>query len=116
MALFVGALVGIASGTAQEAVPGSIAVQPAAIEIKHQRQPHALQVLGASADGYTLDLRSQAKYATGDPKVALVDAEGWVRPVANGQTQVTVTVAGQTKSVAVKVQLPATEPPMQLSP
>jgi hypothetical protein len=92
-------------------VPSSVTVQPTAIELRHQRQPIALQVLGASADGYSLDLRSQAKYASADAKVALVDADGLVRPVANGQTQVTVRVAGQTKSVAVTVQLPPAEPP-----
>src|ERR1017187_9386244 len=92
-------------------VPASILVQPAAIELKHQRQPIAIQVLGASADGYSLDLCNQAKYASADPKIATVDAEGWVRPVANGQTQITISIAGQTKTVTVKVQLPPTEPP-----
>src|ERR1700736_3616207 len=92
-------------------VPGSVMVQPTAVELRHQRQPHGLQVLGTSADGYSLDLRSKAKFASADPKVAVVDEQGWVHPIANGQTQVTVAVAGQTKSVAVKVQLPANEPP-----
>jgi hypothetical protein len=98
---------------AQEAsapVPASLTVQPAAIELRHHRQPMALQVLGASADGYSLDLSSQAKYASANAKVAVVDAEGWIRPLSNGETQVRVSVAGQTKSVAVKVQLPAEEP------
>src|SRR5690349_17833449 len=91
----------------QTPVPASIVVQPAALEIKQQRHPFLLQVLGATADGYTLDLAAQAKYSVGDTKVATVDAEGWVRPVGNGQTQVTVSVAGVTKTVAVKVQMPA---------
>jgi hypothetical protein len=96
----------------QAPISASIAVQPAAIEIKHHRQPVALQVLGASADGYSLDLRTQAKYASADAKIASVDAEGVVRPIANGQTQINVTVAGVTKTVNVKVALPATEPPI----
>ena len=100
------------AGDQQTLVPGSVTVQPAAVELRHQRQPHALQVLGTSADGYSLDLRSQAKFVSADPKIATVDAEGWIRPRANGQTQVTVSVAGQTKTVSVKVQLPAVEPPM----
>src|SRR6516165_4120513 len=104
----------VSKGQAQDAitpVPGSVTVQPTAIELRHQRQPIALQVLGASADGYSLDLRSEAKYTSADGKVAIVDAEGWVHPIANGQTQVTVGVAGQMKNVAVKVQLPPTKPP-----
>src|SRR5204863_5925660 len=40
------------------------------------------------------------------------DERGWVRPVASGATQVTVTAAGQTVTVPVKVELPAVEPPI----
>ena len=90
--------------------PASITVQPKAIELRHPRQPHLIQVLGSSADGYSLDLHGQAKYASADPRIAVVDTQGWVRPVASGQTQVTVTVAGQTRTVLVKVQLPAGQP------
>ncbi len=82
------------SAADEPAVPGAITVHPATIALRHQRQPHSLQVLGGSADGYSLDLRPQAKFVSADPKIATVDAGGWVRPVANGQTQVTVTVAG----------------------
>ncbi len=92
-------------------VPTTVTVQPTSIELRHQRQPHALQVLGTSADGFALDLRSQAKYESADVKIATVDADGWVHPVANGQTQVTVSVGAITKTVAVKVQLPPVEPP-----
>jgi hypothetical protein len=91
-------------------VPASIAVHPTQLDLRHQRQPHSLQVLGTSANGFSLDLRAQAKFASADPKVATVDEKGHVRPIANGQTQVTVTVAGQTRTVPVKVQLPAAEP------
>jgi hypothetical protein len=91
-------------------VAASIAVHPTTIELRHQRRPHSLQVLGASVDGYSLDLRAQVKFTSADSKVATVDDKGWVRPIANGQTQVTVTVAGQTRTVPVKVQLPPVEP------
>jgi hypothetical protein len=90
--------------------PNSITVHPKAVELRHQRRPQLLQVLGATADGFSLDLHRQAKFASADPRIATVDAQGWVRPVANGQTQVTVSVAGQTRVVPVKVQLPSGEP------
>lgn len=93
-------------------LPASILVQPAALELKHHRQPHSLQVLGASTDGYSIDLRSRAKFASADPKIATVDERGWVHPNANGQTQITITALGQTRTVPVKVQLPAAEPPI----
>jgi hypothetical protein len=105
---------GSVCGAAEPApvVPANLTVQPTSIDLRHQRHFHSLQVLGASADGFTLDLREQARFASADPKVAAVDERGWVRPVGSGQTQVTVTVAGQTLTVPVKVQLPAAEPPI----
>ena len=38
-----------------------------------------------------------------------MDGQGWVRPVADGDTQVTVSVAGRALSVPVKVRLPKAE-------
>jgi hypothetical protein len=100
------------SAADEPATPNSITAHPAAVTLRHQRQPHSLQVLGASADSFALDLRPQAKFASTDRKIATVDGNGWVRPVANGQTQVTVTVAGQTRTVPVKVQMPPVEAPI----
>jgi hypothetical protein len=90
----------------------AVSVQPTAIDLRHHRQPWSLQVLGTTADGYTVDLHAQARYASAAPTVAVVDARGWVRPVGSGETQVTVAVAGKTISVPVKVQLPPAEPPI----
>ena len=101
-----------ASGWAQDPskpVPASIRVEPTAVTIKHQREPVSLLVLGESADGFSLDLRSQAKFVVADPKIAAVDANGWLQPMSNGQTNVSVTIAGVVKTVAVKVELPAKE-------
>jgi len=88
----------------------SLAVSPAAIEIKHHRHPHAIQVLDTTADGFTVDRHSEAKFASSNPQVATVDERGWVRPVASGEAQIAVAIAGQTKTVPVKVTLPASEP------
>ncbi|QDU21314.1 DUF1549 and DUF1553 domain-containing protein [Urbifossiella limnaea] len=96
------------SAPAQEAT--SVTVSPAAVTIRHHRHPHSLQVLGRTADGFSLDLHAAATYASADTKVATVDAAGWVRPVANGTTTVTVTAGGKTTAVHITVQLPAAEP------
>src|SRR5262249_12917642 len=110
------ALLGMIAGAPSRATdppaapPVAVVVHPVAIELRHHREPHSLQVLGASADGYTLDLRPPARFTSADPRIAVVDDRGWVRPVSNGQTQVTVAVAGQTRAVSVHVQLPPTEP------
>jgi hypothetical protein len=105
-------LLAVLAGThADAAPPAAVTVSPAALELRHTRWPHALQVLGTTADGYSLDLREQARFQSADPKIAVVDAGGWVRPVSSGQTTVTVTVDGQTRMVPVSVKLPAAEPP-----
>jgi len=64
-------------------------VSPTAIEIKHHRHPHAIQVLGTSADGYSLDLRDAATFISDNPKVATVEG-GWVTPVGSGSAKITV--------------------------
>ncbi|MCY2967586.1 MAG: Ig-like domain-containing protein, partial [Planctomycetota bacterium] len=84
---------------------GPILIAPATVSLNHVRQPQSLQVLGQSADGFSLDLRSQAQFRSADPKVATVDGQGWVQPVATGQTQISIDVAGQSLVVPVSVTL-----------
>ena len=65
----------------------SVSVSPSSIEIKHHRQPHAIQVLGTTADGYSArPARRQAKFASANPKVAAVDERAGSGPLASGQT------------------------------
>src|SRR5437868_5623680 len=75
---------------------GPITASPAAIHLRHHRQVQSLQLLGATADGYSLDLRTPAQLTIADPKIAVLDDKGLIRPVANGDTQLTAVVAGQT--------------------
>jgi len=91
-------------------VPESVTVQPAEVRLRQQRHPQSLQVLRSTADGYSLDLRGAAQFTSADAKIAAVDAQGWVRPIGSGRTQVTVTAAGQTRQVAVTVELPPQVP------
>lgn len=87
------------------------AIHPTSLDLRHHRQPHAIQVLGTTADGFSLDLRAEARFTSADPNVAAVDERGWVRPVGSGATRITVAVAGKTVHIPVQVQIPATEPP-----
>jgi hypothetical protein len=89
----------------------SVRVYPTTIEIRHHRHPHSLQVLAVTEDGYSVDLRAKAKITSANPKVATLDERGWVRPVASGETSVTVEVGKEKFTVPVKVTLPATELP-----
>lgn len=100
-----------AESTADVVAPASVAVLPASLELTHVRRPHSLQVLGQTADGFTVDLHEQAKFVVADPKIAAVDAAGWVRPIASGSTKLSVAVAGRTIEVPVVVKLPTVAPP-----
>lgn len=98
--------------TADDPPPvGPITASPAAIHFRHHRQVQSLQLLGSSADAFSLDLRGAAQLTIADPKIAVIDDKGLIRPVANGDTNLTAVVAGQTLSVPVKVTLPPAEPP-----
>src|SRR5437588_788943 len=81
-AILTGMSIGATCAAADPPAPPSraITVAPASLELRHHRQPQALQVLGTTADGYSLDLRSQAKFTSADPRIATVDDQGWVRP------------------------------------
>ena len=113
-------LVGLNTASAWSAAPPlrspepkivSVRVHPTTIDLRHQRRPHSIQVMGTTADGYSVDLRSQAQFTSADAKIAVVGTDGWVRPVSTGSTLLTVLVAGQTITVPVSVKLPAIEPP-----
>ncbi|WP_020475457.1 DUF1549 and DUF1553 domain-containing protein [Zavarzinella formosa] len=93
-------------------IPVSVEVFPKTVELRQYRQPYAIRVMGKSADGYGIDLAAKAKLTVGDPKIASVDDRGWVHPLANGQTQVSVLIDGKTLAVPVNVQISAQEPPM----
>jgi Protein of unknown function (DUF1553)/Protein of unknown function (DUF1549) len=95
---------------AQDAPIGEVRVHPTTIEIRHPRHPQSIQVLGVDADGFTVDLRATAKIASADPKTARVDEKGWVHPVADGVTQITVAAAGKSMTIPVRVELPKSEP------
>jgi hypothetical protein len=90
---------------------GPIVAHPAAIEFRQHRQVQSLQLLGSTADGYSLDLRTPAQLTIADPKIAVIDDKGLIRPLASGQTNLTAVVAGQMLNVPIKVTLPPAKPP-----
>jgi hypothetical protein len=90
---------------------GELQVQPASLTLTHPRRPHSLLVSGRSADGLSLDLTEQATYRSSNDKVTKVDVHGWVRPIASGDADITVTAAGKSVVVKVAVKLPAKESP-----
>lgn len=92
------------------AIAGSITVHPTELSLTHPRQPRSLIVTAMGVDGRMIDLTSQATYASTNPSVAQVTSLGWVEPQGNGETELTVTAAGQATKVKVVVQLPDKSP------
>lgn len=75
-----------------------LAVQPGAIEFQDAFARRQLQVETASGD-----VTRHATYRSDDPKIATVDATGYVIPVGNGRTTVAVQWESQQVSVPVTV-------------
>ncbi|MFN6053717.1 MAG: hypothetical protein ACK47R_23045, partial [Planctomycetia bacterium] len=85
-------------------------VTPQNLILNHHRQPRSIQVLSTSKDGYTMDHSTEARYSSASPSIARVDSNGWVYPVSNGKTAITVNLAGKSIPVTVEVNIPAKEP------
>ncbi|HEX4131442.1 MAG TPA: DUF1549 domain-containing protein [Pirellulales bacterium] len=85
---------------------GELYVDPPSVRLVHVRQPHALVVTLKTKLGETVDLTTDAKYASDDETIARVTTDGWIEPVADGTTEVRVAVAGKTATVKIVVDLP----------
>ncbi len=88
----------------------SAVVLPTSMQLTHPRQPRSVQVMGLTADGYTLDLVEQAKFLSANPAIARIDEKGWVHPVANGNTSISVVISGTTTNISIEVKLPKSDP------
>ncbi|MFO0807730.1 MAG: DUF1553 domain-containing protein [Gemmataceae bacterium] len=88
-------------------------VLPPAVELTG---PHAKQrfvVVEQDAGRTTADRTADVTYASSDPAVATVDAEGVVRAIGDGDVTVTATVNG--KSAPVRVRVTKTKEPWEWS-
>ncbi|MDA1016070.1 MAG: DUF1553 domain-containing protein [Planctomycetota bacterium] len=85
---------------------GDMSVHPAKMLLTHRQRPHSILASGKSTDGRDIDYTSQATYSSSNPGVASVDLLGWVTPLTNGTTKITVKFAGQQQLVPVEVKLP----------
>ena len=63
-----------------------------------------------SSDAHSGDLTRQAKYIAADAKIATIDAQGRILPVADGATKIRVTHGGTTREVNVTVRNVTAEP------
>lgn len=79
-------------------------IGPAGLLLEGPRSRQQIVVTGIRKDGSMVDLTAAAKYGVKDPKVALAEAGGLLRPRANGSTAVTVSAGGLTASAPLTVR------------
>lgn len=90
----------------------ALRVTPASLKLTQHRQPHSLLITGRTADGIAIDLTPSTTFQSRDASIATVDAQGIVRPLKTGTTQIALTAAGQMLEVPVTVEVPAEESPI----
>jgi hypothetical protein len=97
----------IVAGIGRAAEPATpvrtLIVFPPQITLIGARSEQRLGVLGEYADGRQRDLAAGARYVSGNPSVAIVDATGAIRPASDGSTIITITAGGATASVPATV-------------
>src|SRR5438309_11255840 len=80
----------------------TIAVYPPDINLETARDRQGFVVQLTQPDGITRDVTDQAQVSFANPALVKLD-KATVYPVADGATEMTVTAAGQTLKVPVKV-------------
>ena len=90
-------------GSSLSAPVAQIEVEPAKASLRGSDSTTQVTLTGRTVEGKPSDLTRDARYVSMDPKVAVVDPDGLIRPVGDGSTMVEVTALGQTKVVAVQV-------------
>ncbi len=92
---------------AAAAEAGEFQITPGSVTLEGNFARVQLLVTAADAKGgvseRSVDQTTSATYQSARPEIASVSKTGQVLGVANGETAITITVAGTTKSVAVKV-------------
>jgi hypothetical protein len=107
--LAMGVLIGttVTSVTAADSskVTGELLVIPSSVKLVHRRWPQSIVVTAKTPLGQTVDLTSQATFKSSNEKIAKVSLLGWVQPIADGKTTISISVAGKKSSVNIEVKL-----------
>src|ERR1043166_6581214 len=81
----------------------ALRVEPAEISLHGPAAEHGVLVGMPGADGRWRDLMREAAYSISDTKVATVTADGRIRSVSDGETELVVSAAGQTGRGKIRV-------------
>ncbi|MFQ5771666.1 MAG: Ig-like domain-containing protein, partial [bacterium] len=91
-------LASISTGNEEKPKPASVHVKPAKFVLQDRWSSQTLVVMGRLPDGSVRDITSEAEFKSGNPAVVEVNKEGFVKPVSDGQTTISVLVSvGDTK-------------------
>jgi len=80
-----------------------LAVEPAAVTLRHAEDRQHVIVTGKTADGSVRDLSRSAKYVSSNPAIAEVDALGIVSPKGIGQATIEVSDGAAKATLSVNV-------------
>src|SRR5687768_15230166 len=86
-----------------QAPPEVIVLLPPQVMLTGPAASQRLLVEARQRDRFTGDLTRRSRFASSNPRVATVSADGTVRPVRDGAATITATVDGRTATVAVSV-------------
>jgi Protein of unknown function (DUF1553)/Protein of unknown function (DUF1549) len=98
------------AGTAPAQTPtplpnvAALTAEPAQVTLSHADDRQRLLITGKFADDTLRDLTRSVQYASANPAVAEVSAEGVITPKTAGQTSVQVVLSGQSLAVPVTVK------------
>jgi mono/diheme cytochrome c family protein len=81
----------------------SVAILPERVALETQRDYHEMIVMATFADATTKDVTAFANLRVADVKIAKLEGS-FVKPVADGQTDVVATLGGQTVKAIVSVK------------
>lgn len=84
-------------------IRADILMIPTDVSLAGPKAQQQLVVVAVDKGKATADRSAQAKFASANPAVAMVDEAGVVRAVGDGTTTITATVAGQTSIAKVRV-------------
>ena len=94
---------------------GELGVQPASIVLTGPEASQQLVTTLLSADGESSDVTRVVSYEVSQPTVATIDQRGLVRPLAEGQTEITIRHNDHQLVVPVDVQGLQTPAPVSFS-
>ncbi len=117
--LFAACVLGFAAAELRAAdppagAPKELIVHPKKVELRGPRAEQRVIVLGVWADGRKWDLTRAATFTSANAKVATAE-KGTLRPVADGNTTLTVEAAGATASVPVVVERATADVPVSFA-